>query len=295
MERNEQLRVVEALILGSPDPLTPSRIAQITPDCTPSLAKDLVAELNEAYEKEERAFEVWEVAGGYQFRTRAEFSGYLQQLQKDRPLRLSRAALETLAIVAYKQPATRADVENVRGVDVGATLKSLMDRGLVKISGHKEVPGRPMIYATTRRFLEVFGLDALGSLPALRELEELAREQGLGEEGSEEGDGEGEVEAVGDAEAASEGAEEGEGEERGAVSFVESAGGDLSEEAAALIASEPIALEDDADELEAIDASLAVDAPGFESAQADGSSTSTPRKEPASEDSGVSSGDAEKA
>lgn len=179
MERSEQLRVIEALVLASPEPLSAARIAQIAPECSPALAKELVAELNEQYLKTERAFEIWEVAGGYQVRTRAEFSGYLQKLQKQRPLRLSNAALETMSIVAYKQPATRAEIEQVRGVDVGAVLKSLLERGLVKIVGHKEVPGRPMLYATTRRFLEVFGLESLKHLPALRELEDLAREHGL--------------------------------------------------------------------------------------------------------------------
>lgn len=179
MERSEQLRVVEALILASPEPLSAARVAEIAPECTPALVKELVAELNEQYAKTERAFEIWQVAGGYQVRTRAEFSGYLQKLQKQRPLRLSNAALETLSIVAYKQPATRAEIEQVRGVDVGAVLKSLLERGLVKITGHKEVPGRPMLYATTRRFLEVFGLESLKHLPALRELEDLAREHGL--------------------------------------------------------------------------------------------------------------------
>ncbi len=177
MERSEQLKVVEALVLASPEPLSAARIAQILPECTPALVKDLIAELNERYMKHEHAFEIWGVAGGYQVRTRAEFSGYLQKLQKQRPLRLSSAALETLSIVAYKQPATRAEIENVRGVDAGAVLKSLLDRGLVKIAGHKEVPGRPLLYATTRRFLEVFGLESLKHLPVLRELEELARER----------------------------------------------------------------------------------------------------------------------
>lgn len=179
MERSEQLKVVEALVLASVEPLSAARIAEIAPECTPALVKDLVGELNEQYLKHERAFEIWQVAGGYQMRTRAEFSGYLQQLQKQRPLRLSNAALETLSIVAYKQPATRTEIETVRGVDVGALLKSLLERGLVKITGHKEVPGRPMLYATTRRFLEIFGLESLKQLPALRELEDLAREHEL--------------------------------------------------------------------------------------------------------------------
>ena len=179
MERAEQIRIVEALILASPEPISAARIGRITPECNAALTRDLIRELNEMYEKQDRSFEIWEIAGGYQVRTRAEFSGYLQQLHKQRPLRLSRAALETLSIVAYKQPATRAEVEQVRGVDAGPVLKSLMERQLVRMAGHREVPGRPMLYGTTRRFLEIFGLDSLKELPVLRELDELAREKGV--------------------------------------------------------------------------------------------------------------------
>lgn len=179
MERSEQLKVIEALVLASAEPLTAARIGRVVPECNAKLVRELIKELNEKYAKNDHAFEIWEIAGGYQVRTRAEFSGYLQKLQKQRPLRLSAASLETLAIVAYKQPATRAEIEYVRGVDVGAVLKGLLERGLVKLAGHKEVPGRPMLYATTRRFLEIFGLDSLKNLPALRELEDLAREQGI--------------------------------------------------------------------------------------------------------------------
>ncbi len=188
MDSVEQRRIVEALILTSPEPISPARLAEIVPGCTPALAKDRVNELNTEYQEQDRSFEIWEVAGGYQIRTRAEFSGYLQQLRKERPLRLSRAALETLSVVAYKQPATRAEVEAVRGVDSGAVLRSLLERRLVRIAGHREVPGRPILYATSRRFLEVFGLESLGKLPALRELEDLARDQGVklpGEAGEE--------------------------------------------------------------------------------------------------------------
>ena len=98
---------------------------------------------------------------------------YLRALHRERALRLTRAALETLAVIAYRQPVTRAEVEHVRGVDAGAVLKSLVDRKLVRIAGHREVPGRPLVYATTKRFLEVFGLLKLDDLPTLREVEEL--------------------------------------------------------------------------------------------------------------------------
>ncbi len=179
MEASEKRRIIEALILSSPEPISALKLAEIIPYCKAGQAKDLVNELNTEYAEQDRAFEIWEVAGGYQLRTRAEFSGYLQKLQKERALRLSQAALETLAIIAYRQPATRAEIEEVRGVDAGATVKSLLDRHLIRIAGHREVPGRPMLYGTTRRFLEVFGLENLKNLPTLRELDEMAREQGL--------------------------------------------------------------------------------------------------------------------
>lgn len=179
MEASQQRRVIEALILASPDPVTLQRLVAIVAGLTPAVAKDRINELNAEYEAQSRAFDIWEVAGGFQVRTRAEFSGYVQQLRKDRPLRLSQAALESLAIVAYKQPLTRAELELVRGVDSGAVLRSLLDRRLLRLLGHREVPGRPLIYGTGKRFLEVFGLESLKELPSLRELEELAREQGV--------------------------------------------------------------------------------------------------------------------
>ena len=179
MEASEKRRIVEALILSSPEPIAAARIAEIIPYCDAAQTKDLINELNTEYSEQDRSFEIWEVAGGFQIRTRAEFSGYLQKLQKERAMRLSPAALETLAIIAYRQPVTRAEIEEVRGVDAGATVKSLLERHLIRIAGQREVPGRPMLYGTTRRFLEVFGLERLKDLPTLRELDELAREQGL--------------------------------------------------------------------------------------------------------------------
>ncbi len=182
MDAKEKRRIIEALILASPDPISAAKLADLIPYCTTAQAKDLVNELNTEYQEQDRSFEIWEVAGGYQIRTLAEFSGYLQKLRKTRALRLSRAALESLAIIAYKQPMTRAEVDAVRGVDTGPVVKSLLERRLVRIVGHREVPGRPMLYGTSKRFLEVFGLKSLKDLPALRELDELAKEHGVGRE-----------------------------------------------------------------------------------------------------------------
>jgi segregation and condensation protein B len=185
MNRDEQRRLAEALILASPEPIPAQRLASLIPRCKPALARALVEELNVEYIKQGRAFEIWEVAGGYQMRTLPEYAPYVQQSQPSRPLRLSPASLETLAIVAYRQPVTRAEVEHVRGVDVGAVLRSLLERRLIRIAGHREVPGRPLLYATSRRFLEVFGLARIEDLPTLRDLEEFAPEDAPAAEAAE--------------------------------------------------------------------------------------------------------------
>lgn len=176
MDQSEKRNIAEALILASAHPIPVARLAKLIPRCTPSKAKALVDSLNADYVAQQRSFEICEVAGGYQMRTHPEFASYLQKLQQTRPLRLSNAALETLSVVAYRQPVTRAEVEQVRGVDAGPVMRSLLERKLVKIAGHREVPGRPMLYATSKRFLEVFGLADLEDLPTLRDLEELVPE-----------------------------------------------------------------------------------------------------------------------
>ncbi len=173
MERDEKRQIVEALILASPEPISPVRIAKVIPYGTVKVVKSLIEELNVDYIKTNRAFEIAEVAGGYQMRTAPEFAPYLKQIQSTRPMRLSPAALETLSVVAYRQPVTRAEIEQVRGVDAGPIVRGLLERKLVRIAGHREVAGRPMLYTTTRRFLEVFGLASLEDLPTLRDLDEL--------------------------------------------------------------------------------------------------------------------------
>jgi segregation and condensation protein B len=173
MERSQQKQVVEALIVAAGEPVSAARLAEIVPGLEASDVPGLVAELRSEYEAQGRALEIWEVAGGFQLRTHPSVAPYLRLLHRERAVRLTRAALETLAVIAYRQPVTRAEVEHVRGVDAGPLLKSLVDRKLVRIAGHREVPGRPLVYATTKRFLEVFGLPKLDDLPTLREVEEL--------------------------------------------------------------------------------------------------------------------------
>jgi segregation and condensation protein B len=125
-----------------------------------------------------RSFSLKEVAQGYQIRTKSRYAPYVLKMIRSSPARLSRAAMETLAIIAYKQPIIRQEIERYRGVDVGGILRTLLEKGLIRIVGRKDLPGRPLIYGTTRRFLEVFDLKDLQSLPKLREIEELEANEG---------------------------------------------------------------------------------------------------------------------
>ncbi|MBF0215616.1 MAG: SMC-Scp complex subunit ScpB [Candidatus Omnitrophica bacterium] len=127
-----------------------------------------IGRLKEEYVKEERAFHLMEVAGRYRIATKPKYVKWINNLYKIEPERLTGPALESLAILAYKQPATRAEIEAVRGVGVGGVLNTLLEKGLIKIKGRKEVIGRPLLYATTEKFLELFGLNSLDDLPALR-------------------------------------------------------------------------------------------------------------------------------
>ncbi len=129
-----------------------------------------LAELKKEYEAQGRGFRLFEIAGGYQLVTDEKFSPYLKKFYQSREKRRrSQASLETLSVVAFRQPVTRADIEGVRGVNVDGALKSLLEKGLVKIAGRKEVPGRPILYGTTKEFLEHFGLNSVKELPPLSE------------------------------------------------------------------------------------------------------------------------------
>jgi segregation and condensation protein B len=139
-----------------------------------------IQHLNSLYEQESRAFRIVEIAGGYQFATRAEYSDYVARLSKEKSRRrLSGASLETLAIVAYKQPVSKVDIENIRGVNCDEVLKSLLEKNLVTITGRAEAVGRPLLYGTTTDFLRHFGLHDLGDLPRPREIEELMKEESV--------------------------------------------------------------------------------------------------------------------
>lgn len=166
-------RAIEAVLFATSEPLPLTRLeAVFAPDGVDPLR---VAAALEALRRScgERGVEVQEVAGGVQLRTRSEFGPWVARLETPKPVRFSRAALETLAVVAYRQPLTRAEVEEVRGVDCGGVMKSLLERGLVRVVGKKDVPGRPLLYGTAKRFLETFGLSSLTELPSLRDLGDI--------------------------------------------------------------------------------------------------------------------------
>jgi segregation and condensation protein B len=158
-------RLIEALLLSSHHPLTGSRLVELS-GATGAAVRAAIKNLNAQYASTGRAFRIEQVAGGYQILTLAEFGDALKKLhQKESDARLTKAALETLAVIAYKQPIVRAEVEAIRGVACGETIRSLMEKHLVNIAGRAEEPGRPILYGTTRRFLELFGLNSIKDLP----------------------------------------------------------------------------------------------------------------------------------
>lgn len=169
--------IIEALLFSSEKPLTVKEIKDCVPDAERSEIRNSLKVLQHDYDSLDRSFLLKEVAGGYQFRSRPEYGSYILRMYQKTPNRLSKAAIETLAIIAYKQPIIRQQVERLRGVDVGGILRTLMEKGLIKIMGRKELPGRPLIYGTTKRFLEVFDLKDLNSLPKLKEIKDFAADQ----------------------------------------------------------------------------------------------------------------------
>jgi len=165
--------IIEALLFAADKPLTAREInGWLSEEIQPNIGQAL-KELQAEYDAMARSFVLKEVAGGYQFRTSSGYSSYVLRMLKTSPTRLSRPALETLAIIAYKQPILRQEIERLRGVDVGGILKTLLEKGLIRIMGRKSLPGRPLIYGTTKRFLEVFDLKDLKSLPKLKEIKDF--------------------------------------------------------------------------------------------------------------------------
>jgi segregation and condensation protein B len=185
----EHLRgLIEALVFASDKPMTVGEIAK-TAKADRKLVKEVLQELREEYQR--RGFQLLEIAGGFSFRTNPAFAPFVRDVTAQKPVKLTRAQLETLAIVAYRQPLTRPEIDDIRGVDSGPVLKLLLERDLVRIIGKRDEPGRPLVYGTTPLFLEFFGLKSLKDLPSLREFTELSDdsrrvfERVLGEEAPE--------------------------------------------------------------------------------------------------------------
>jgi segregation and condensation protein B len=174
IEPEKHKALLEALLFASDKPLTVQRLRQLTKIPDLPRIQALVDEIQADFA--DRGMVLQEVSGGYLFRTHHAYSTWVQQLIQGRPVRLSRAQLETLSIVAYRQPITRPEIDQIRGVDSGATLKLLLDRHLIRILGKKEEPGRPLLYGTTKEFLDFFSLKDLRELPTLREYSELSEE-----------------------------------------------------------------------------------------------------------------------
>jgi len=175
--------LIEALLFANGIPLDPARIKDIA-DISDDVFEKVTTHLQGKYnDSDESGIELVKVAGKYQFRTKAKFAGFLQQLKSEKPRRLTPAALETLAIIAYRQPIVRSDVERIRGVDATPTIKTLLEKKLIKIAGHQATVGQPALYATTEEFLSLFGLETLSALPSLKDLKEFEQDPGEIENG----------------------------------------------------------------------------------------------------------------
>jgi segregation and condensation protein B len=179
MEDNRK-SVIEAILLASEKPLTLEQIRGVLDNLDASEVRRLIEELRNEYEQSNRGFRIVEVAGGFQMITAPVFAPFLKKLFKGRNAeRLSRPALETLAIIAYKQPLTRGEIELLRNVNVDGVMKSLLDKDLIRICGRKKAPGRPHVYGTTKTFMEHFGLKSLDDLPKIEDFTSLAKDKDL--------------------------------------------------------------------------------------------------------------------
>ena len=165
-------KIIEALLFVSQKPLTIEEIRQALDGIEEESIKKAIEELRADYSSQERSFGIAELAGGWQIVTNPEFAPWISKLFKQNEMRLSNPAMETLAIIAYKQPLTRSEVERIRGVNVDGVLKTLIDKNLIKIRGRKDAPGRPIAYGTTGEFLKSFGLKGLTELPKLHDFSE---------------------------------------------------------------------------------------------------------------------------
>ena len=183
MKETEIKKIIEALLFASPIPLTQTKVNNVFNPDTPNLKK-IVKSLNDQYDKEKHAFEIISVAGGFQIVSKKEYEIYIQRmLNKSLRISLSAASMDCLAIIAYRQPISRYQIEAIRGVDSSGVLKNLLGKNLVKIKGRDSGPGRPLLYKTTDVFLEYFGINRLSDMPKLKEISEIiSSDASLGEQ-----------------------------------------------------------------------------------------------------------------
>jgi len=172
MDRDERKLVVEALLFVSDKPVSIDVLKDVIKDVDPTEIRAIIEDLNAGYASSGRSFSIKEIAGGFQMLTDPVYSKWIAALYKRPPDRLTGPSLETLAIIAYKQPLTRSDIEAIRGVNVDGVLGTLEERGLIRTRGRLEAPGRPILYGTTTEFLQHFGLKSIEELPKLKEFKE---------------------------------------------------------------------------------------------------------------------------
>ena len=175
----EEVFIIEALLFATPHPLTQKQINQIFESDPPDL-NNVISKLREKYNKENHSFEIQTIAGGYQLNSLPEYDIWVRRLlNKTGKLYLSTAGLESLAIIAYKQPINRFEIESIRGVDCTGVLKTLLNKKLICIRGRDDGPGRPLLYGTTENFLEAFGLGKISEMPKLKEIVELTQSEDI--------------------------------------------------------------------------------------------------------------------
>lgn len=171
MHDQDAKKIVEAILFSTSEVLSTSHIATIVGDGDMRRMRNLIGELNSEYETSNRTFRITPIGDGFQMRTLPMYKTWITKIEPLRPIRISRAAMETLSIVAYRQPVTRAEVEHLRGVDSSSNLRNLLEKRLVRIIGKDNAPGRPLIYGTTRNFLSLFNLASLKDLPTLEDMD----------------------------------------------------------------------------------------------------------------------------
>lgn len=180
MDKEQLKSVLESLLFAGGEPLPLARLGELL-EADKKEVREALEELKEECERPERGVRLVEAAGGWQLEARPENAAWVGRLLQSKPVRLTRPSLETLSIIAYRQPVTRAEIEEIRGVDSGGVLGTLLDHDFIQIQGRKDVPGKPLIYGTSKRFLEFFRLKSLAELPSLKEMEELQEESLAGQ------------------------------------------------------------------------------------------------------------------